>query len=649
MSRYPPVSRPASDFGRPAPRRAARLAAALGARPAHPACLPRDLAPGPVDVLCPRPLHHVLEYEALYGFLAALRSGGGAGRHGATAAAGGDPARRRRVRVFLRSALADWSPFARLPADEVGRLPETGEAEACAQLLRRLAASAAASEGAGPEGAAGAACLLLGPDPGWENLAAGVPGLRRCDLGPEFRWRLPAAGDATRAADDFFAALQRSSPRWLSAVPGPPPLASTAGAARRAPSFLLHQGRSHLGDMLWLTPLLRTIAERFPGARVTVAGGAAAAQALANSPHCAELLQVDPPPDGSLPAAAARAGLLDRLRRQRFDAALFAFASRPQCRWLAEAAAELEIPWRVDLEYFEGAGDGRRLDPLFTHQGWFFWGTLPSPRLLLHLLDPLAPIASTAPIASIAPTTHGAPGTAATAGGPEAPLPDSDAAASSGPRLEYFAAARWRQAAADRLASHGRGGRPFAVLAPGARSSERWPPRKFAALARRLAADLGFDVLIEGGPADAPVLDAVAEHLGGSLPALPADAPAAAPRVAVYQDPLGVLAALLERASLLVSNDSASIHLAEACAAPTLYFAHREKLTHSHPAGPACWALFDAGRNRLARITVDQAMAAIAEMVRLGEVRRVERVERGERGERAGQVERVETRLAGGL
>jgi ADP-heptose:LPS heptosyltransferase len=188
------------------------------------------------------------------------------------------------------------------------------------------------------------------------------------------------------------------------------------------------------------------------------------------------------------------------------------------------------------------------------------------------------------------------------------------------------------------------GARRLPIASPGARSSERWPPRKFAALARRLAADLGFDVLIEGGPADAPVLDAVAEHLRGTLPALP-DAPSAVPRVAVYQDPLGVLAALLEQASLLVSNDSAPIHLAEACAAPTLYFAHREKLTHSHPAGPACWALFDAGRNRLARITVDQAMAAIAEMVRLGEVRRAGRVERSKR---AGQVERVEKRLAGG-
>jgi len=82
-----------------------------------------------------------------------------------------------------------------------------------------------------------------------------------------------------------------------------------------------------------------------------------------------------------------------------------------------------------------------------------------------------------------------------------------------------------------------------------------------------------------------------------------------------------VLAALLERANLLVSNDSAPIHLAETSRTPTLYFAHREKLTHSHPAGPGCWALYDGARNRLARITVGQALGAIAEMVRAGEIR----------------------------
>jgi ADP-heptose:LPS heptosyltransferase len=611
--RYPPISRPASDFGPPA-RRTSSHCLQRG-------CLAELLPRGPIDLLCPRPLHHVLEYAALYGFAAALR----ADRDGG-------------LRLFLRSALADWSPFARLPVDEIGRLPEAGENGACAELLGRLRAG-------------GATCLLLGADPTWEGLAAGLPGvsgrprLRRLPLAPEFQWRLVGSPGCTAAGDEFFAALARASPRWLAAAAAPPPLAR--GRSRQPPRFLVHQGRSHLGDMLWLTPLLRAIARLFPGARVTVVGGAAAAQALAGNPHCAELL-IDGPPEGragegpavegpAVQGLAARGGLLDQLRRRRFDAALFAFAARPRSRWLAAAAAELGIPRRVDLEYFEHAGDGRALDPLFTDQGWFFWGTQASPRLLLHALEPLGR-------GALDGALEPAGGALEQSGRGGADRGAADWLADR--RLDFFVAEAWRRAAAARLAAHGCSDRPFAVLAPAARSSQRWPPRKFAALAHRLAAELGMHVLIEGGEADAPVLDAVAAHLaalaepagGGTAeaagsgraaapawsaaPAAPA-APAAAPppRIGIYQDPLGVLAALLERASLLVSNDSAPIHVAAASGTPTLYFAHHEKLTHSHPGGTACWALFDGSRNRVARISVDQAAAAISEMMRQGLVR----------------------------
>jgi ADP-heptose:LPS heptosyltransferase len=676
--RYPPISRPASDFGPPA--RPARLDSSHCQQRGWLAELPR----GPLDLLCPRPLHHVLEYAALYGFAAALR----ADRDGGAPGAGGH-----RVRLFLRSALADWSPFARLPVDEIGRLPEAGEDGACEELLGRLRAG-------------NASCLLLGADPTWEELAAGLPSaagrsrLRRLPLAPEFQWRLAASPGCTAAGDEFFAALARASPRWLAAAVAPPALAP-GGPSRQPPRFLVYQGRSHLGDMLWLTPLLRAIARLFPSAGVTVVGGAAAAQALAGNPHCTELL-IDGPPEGRAgrdpaveglaeegpeaegPAAqgpvqgeaveggaeadlgleepvqkpalqgprveqlAARRGLLDQLRRRRFDAALFAFAARPRSRWLAEAAAELGIPRRVDLEYFEHAGDGRALDPLFTHQGWFFWGTQASPRLLLHALEPLG--------SGAADGTPGPLGPAAADGtlGPGGRSPAAGMATDwrADRRLDFFVGEAWRRAAAARLAAHGCSGRPFAVLAPAARSSQRWPPRKFAALAHRLAAELGLHVLIEGAEADAPVLDAVAAHLAaiagpgggasrGRAAAAPAGGPGAAPapspavpppaaveaaaqgsgRIGVYRDPLGVLAALLERASLLVSNDSAPIHLAAASGTPTLYFAHHEKLTHSHPGGPACWALFDGSRNRLARISVDQAAAAISEMFRQGLVR----------------------------
>ena len=92
-------------------------------------------------------------------------------------------------------------------------------------------------------------------------------------------------------------------------------------------------------------------------------------------------------------------------------------------------------------------------------------------------------------------------------------------------------------------------------------------------------------------------------------------------RIVAATEPLGVLAALLEGTRLLVANDSAPIHLGEAVAAPTLYFAQREKLAHSHPRTRACWALWDNMANDPAAITVEQALGAVREMGRRGLVR----------------------------
>lgn len=331
------------------------------------------------------------------------------------------------------------------------------------------------------------------------------------------------------------------------------------------PRFLVHQARFHVGDTLWLTPLLRAIHRFFPGARTTVVGPPVALELLAGNPHVEEIVPYLPSPGRE---REERRRVLGRLAGTRFDAALFAFARRPESRWLAVATAKAGVPHRINLEYFDPALE-RALPPWLTHESWFVWGAQPSPRMMLHALDPLL---------------EG-----------RADWNESDR------RVEMYVSEDARRQADRLLAERGFGEEPFAIIAPGGHSSRRWPARSFARLAARLAAEEGLHVLIEGSPGERELLEKVAQHAGEG-------------RIVAAADPLPVFAALLERACLLVANDSGSIHLAEAAGTPTLYFAQREKLVHSHPAGDRCRALYDEVSNRLSNISLYQALAAARDL-----------------------------------
>ena len=328
------------------------------------------------------------------------------------------------------------------------------------------------------------------------------------------------------------------------------------------PRFLVHQARFHVGDTLWLTPLLRAIQRFFPGARTTVVGPPVARELFGGNPHVRDIVPYVPSPGRE---RAERRRVLGLLAGSRFDAALFAFARRPESRWLAKALAAAGVPWRINLEYVDPS-----LEPAvpawLTHEEWFVWGSLPSPRMLLHALDPLLG-------------------------------PDKIDWTEDDRRVELFLSAEARRRAGELLVERSLAGRPFAILAPGGHSSLRWPARRFARLASRLVAE-GVPVLIEGSPGERKLLEAVASQAG--------------PGAIAAADPLDVFAALLERARLLVANDSAPIHLAEAAGTPTVYFAQREKLIHSHPAGDRCRALWG---DRPSRITVRQALAAIRDAI----------------------------------
>ena len=335
--------------------------------------------------------------------------------------------------------------------------------------------------------------------------------------------------------------------------------------------FLIHQARFHIGDVLWMTPLLRSLHQLFRRPAITLVGPPVAATVLANNPHLAELI-VYHPRDGE----EGRRRVLAALAGRSFDAAFFAFSRRSESRFLMQAMATAGVPWRINLEYHDGFLDSRRPWELATHEGWFFWGTMPSPRLLLHALDPLI-----------------------------AGSPDLDE------RLDLHVTEAARSRADELLAGLGLAGRPFAVLSPGGLSSQRWPAASFGRLAVALAADLDLGVLVEGSPDEAPLL----REIEAAVTAFTAGKCGLGP-IHVRQDPLDVFAALLARARLAVTNDSAPLHFAAAQGVPALYFAQHEKLVHSRPASAGCVALYDATENDLGRISVEQAFSAILELTR---------------------------------
>lgn len=116
--------------------------------------------------------------------------------------------------------------------------------------------------------------------------------------------------------------------------------------------------------------------------------------------------------------------------------------------------------------------------------------------------------------------------------------------------------------------------RPVLALHPGSGGeAKRWPPERFAQIAREAPA-LGLTPLLLEGPADAPAVAAVASTAGVPLP--------------VARDlGVGPLLALLRRCAVYLGNDSGVTHLAA--------FAVPRVVALFGPTDPALWSPLSAG------------------------------------------------------
>ncbi|PIQ83186.1 MAG: lipopolysaccharide heptosyltransferase II [Candidatus Omnitrophica bacterium CG11_big_fil_rev_8_21_14_0_20_63_9] len=101
--------------------------------------------------------------------------------------------------------------------------------------------------------------------------------------------------------------------------------------------------------------------------------------------------------------------------------------------------------------------------------------------------------------------------------------------------------------------------RPLVVVCPGARSHlKRWMIEGFARVADRLIAEDGVEVVLSGEPEEKPIIEEIVALM------------ARRPHLAVGLTTIRQLGALMQRARLVITNDSASLHVASAMRAPTL-------------------------------------------------------------------------------
>lgn len=307
--------------------------------------------------------------------------------------------------------------------------------------------------------------------------------------------------------------------------PGPGPERIDTAALRKV---LVVRVDDRVGNVLLTTPLIRALREGLPHVRIDWLLPARRRHLVDRLYLAHVLVPFEKRWGGRNPAALAAA--LWRLRAERYDAVIeathhdgFSLTSSLLARWSG-------APIRIGHD----RGDARHY---YTH-------ALPPPApetydvaARLRLLEPFG----------IRPRGFELETSAGTS-------PDATAAAAA--------------LLAELRLEPGR----FVVANPGARKLDRrFPPERLAEVLRRVAKASGHKVLVVWGPGEQELARAAAE---GARPAA----------VLAPATDLHVLAALLRRSALLVTNDTGPMHLGVACRVPVLaLFTQEDASRWGHP------------------------------------------------------------------
>jgi lipopolysaccharide heptosyltransferase II len=278
-----------------------------------------------------------------------------------------------------------------------------------------------------------------------------------------------------------------------------------------------------MGDVLMTTPALRALRESAPGRRVTLLTSPSGAEAGALAPGVDEVIVYEAPWLKATPIRADAGpdlAMIERLRRGRFDAAaIFTVYSQnplPSALLCSLAGIPLRMAHCRENPY-----------QLLTD-----WVADPEPgELIRHevrrQLDLVAAVGCRASDERMA--IH---------------VPD---------RARRRVAAWLEESGLDR-------GRPWVAIHPGATApSRRYPPESYSDAARELVRSHGVRVVFTGGPSERGEVERIRRGMAG------------APSISLAGElDLGELAALIERAPLLIANNTGPVHVAASVGTPVV-------------------------------------------------------------------------------
>lgn len=266
---------------------------------------------------------------------------------------------------------------------------------------------------------------------------------------------------------------------------------------------------SSLGDIVHSLPALAALRRRWPQARITWLVKRQWAELLERVEGLDQVWAV-----GSGPARWLSE--VPRLRAERFDLAV-------DLQGLFRSAL---LAWLAGCPVRIGFANGREGSPLFYTQ------RVAVPTAEMHAVDRYLLVAEAL-----------------------------GAARPARPEFRFLILPDDREQVSDVLADAGvQAGSPWVAMNVSARwPTKRWPAESFAAVANRLHRDGAGPVVLIGGPEDRPEARAV-QSLARET----------AIRDLTGRTPLSLLPALLQAASVLVTNDSGPMHVAAAVGTPVV-------------------------------------------------------------------------------